>query len=189
MTSTCQGLPIPFSASGFFINLQTFVLLDISTCILWPWGFILVCWMCSHHRLCCCHKGLKQPSHPTHQVCIYIHNTMFALHVLRWLVFTLQIWTKIILAQWNFLSSPVRTMFLSSRVCTKIWDCMLIHFYLFAQHIPPFQLPSWELEHHYSLHSAITQKDSTVHLKQLFLMNGTEEVPILGNEWTTEEIH
>ena len=39
-----------------------------------------------------------------------------------------------------------------------------------------------ELEHHYSLHSAITQKDSTVHLKQLFLMNGTEEVPILGNE-------
>lgn len=118
-----------------------------------PWGFVLVHWMCSHHRLCCCHKGLKQPFHPSHQVRIYIHNTMFALHVIRWLVFTLQIWTKVILAQWNFPNS--RSWGQDS--CPPGYSqkfgitCLFTLICLFPQHIPPLELPSWELEHHYML--------------------------------------
>ena len=70
-----------------------------------------------------------------------------------WLVFTLQIWTKVILAQWNFPNS--RSWGQDS--CPPGYSqkfgitCLFTLICLFPQHIPPLELPSWELEHHYML--------------------------------------
>lgn len=47
-------------------------------CISWP-GFILGPCICSNHRFCFCHKGLKQPLDPKGHPCVHVHSMAFPL--------------------------------------------------------------------------------------------------------------
>lgn len=141
------GTPIPFSVSGFSTNLQTFLEFDTSTSHFAtnPRGFVPVPWMYSHHRLCCRHRGLKQPAHPKspsmgprtqHDGCPSS---------------TYVTWSQVNL---SLLSEPSPVPQLGQGSCPPGHSqqfgitCLFTFICLFEQYIPPLHLPPWELGHH-----------------------------------------
>lgn len=120
-----------------------------------PCSFVLVCWMCSHHRLIDFVAAIKAWNNPPIPLTRYVFT-----HITLCLPFThlgdlyslFRSELKLSLLNETFSIPQLRQGSCPPGYAQKFGITRLFTFIcLFAQHIPPLQLPSWELEHHYIL--------------------------------------